>query len=247
MANARNPKLIFDIGTSEGNDTAFYLAKGFDVVAVEADPVAFEAFRARFEHDIGAGRLTSLNLAVHGTSGCVLEFWRNDCAQGLSSLHKSSKPRFAGQQTSFKVNSIDYDGLVSLYGIPHYCKIDVEGGEVDFLRSIGSLETAPRYMSAEAHSLAPIEELHRIGYRKFKLVDQKIVGIFSLPHPPLEGVFLEKPNFKHASGPFGRELPGDWLEFDRIKSIFETIQELKTYRTVLWSWYDCHAWNGEDD
>ncbi len=32
-----NTKLIFDIGTSEGNDTDFYLRKGFDVVSVEAD------------------------------------------------------------------------------------------------------------------------------------------------------------------------------------------------------------------
>ena len=30
--------LIFDIGMNNGNDTDFYLAKGFHVVAVEANP-----------------------------------------------------------------------------------------------------------------------------------------------------------------------------------------------------------------
>ncbi len=37
-----NDKLIMDIGVSEGNDTAYYLAKGFDVIAVEADPNSCE-------------------------------------------------------------------------------------------------------------------------------------------------------------------------------------------------------------
>jgi len=30
--------LIFDIGANNGDDTAFYLKKGFRVVAIEADP-----------------------------------------------------------------------------------------------------------------------------------------------------------------------------------------------------------------
>ena len=41
--------LIFDIGMSEGNDSAYYLAKGFDVVGVEADPVAYKSLIERFK------------------------------------------------------------------------------------------------------------------------------------------------------------------------------------------------------
>ena len=32
------PKLIIDLGMNDGSDTLFYLKKGFNVVAVEADP-----------------------------------------------------------------------------------------------------------------------------------------------------------------------------------------------------------------
>src|SRR5258705_4089288 len=32
------PQLIYDVGAHEGQDTAFYLKKGFKVVAIEASP-----------------------------------------------------------------------------------------------------------------------------------------------------------------------------------------------------------------
>ena len=44
--------VVMDIGVSEGNDTAFYLAKGFQVVAVEADPGMCRTLRSRFAREI---------------------------------------------------------------------------------------------------------------------------------------------------------------------------------------------------
>ena len=60
----RNPNLIFDIGASNGTDTQFYLDKGFDVVAVEADPVMYEENLHRFKTSIVQGRLQMLNRAA---------------------------------------------------------------------------------------------------------------------------------------------------------------------------------------
>jgi hypothetical protein len=40
--------LLYDVGMNNGDDTAYYLYKGFRVVAVEADPVLVEAARERF-------------------------------------------------------------------------------------------------------------------------------------------------------------------------------------------------------
>ena len=39
----KHPDLIYDIGQHTGEDTAFYLGKGFRVVAVEANPTLAEA------------------------------------------------------------------------------------------------------------------------------------------------------------------------------------------------------------
>jgi 16S rRNA A1518/A1519 N6-dimethyltransferase RsmA/KsgA/DIM1 with predicted DNA glycosylase/AP lyase activity len=44
-----NEKLIIDVGVSEGNDTAFYLKKGFTVVGVEVDPTLIPLIRKRFD------------------------------------------------------------------------------------------------------------------------------------------------------------------------------------------------------
>src|SRR5690348_14857053 len=41
--------LIYDVGLCDGDDTAFYLAKGFRVVAVEANPALVAAAKQRFE------------------------------------------------------------------------------------------------------------------------------------------------------------------------------------------------------
>ena len=42
------PRLIFDIGFNNGDDTAHYLTRGFEVLAVEANPELVEAGRKRF-------------------------------------------------------------------------------------------------------------------------------------------------------------------------------------------------------
>ena len=51
-------RLIFDVGAHEGEDSAFYLSRGFDVVAVEANPILVEKLLDRFRDEISAGRFT---------------------------------------------------------------------------------------------------------------------------------------------------------------------------------------------
>lgn len=51
----KRPNLIIDVGMHNGQDTAFYLAKGFDVVALEANPVLVDAARIRFASEIESG------------------------------------------------------------------------------------------------------------------------------------------------------------------------------------------------
>ena len=49
--------LIIDIGTNNGDDTAYYLEKGFNVVAVEANPSLCATLASRFAAEIRDGRL----------------------------------------------------------------------------------------------------------------------------------------------------------------------------------------------
>ncbi len=61
--------LIYDVGMNNGDDTAYYLAKGFRVVAIEADPFLVQDVSPRFQQEITAGRLTILNVGVSDAEG----------------------------------------------------------------------------------------------------------------------------------------------------------------------------------
>ena len=61
--------LIYDLGLSTGQDTEFYLKKGFRVVGIEANAVLIEECRARFSDDSSSGRLTLLNLGIGSKPG----------------------------------------------------------------------------------------------------------------------------------------------------------------------------------
>ena len=55
---AKDSRVIFDLGTNDGEDTAFYLKRGFNVVALEANPALCERERQRFRNESSQGRRT---------------------------------------------------------------------------------------------------------------------------------------------------------------------------------------------
>jgi len=58
-------KLIFDIGMFDGDDTRYYLNKGYKVLAVEANTVLVKrAKEILFNEHINNGDLTILNFAL---------------------------------------------------------------------------------------------------------------------------------------------------------------------------------------
>ena len=56
--------LIYDVGAHKGEDTEFYLRKGFRVIAIEANPEFCGIIKDRLPGFEGTGALTVLNLAV---------------------------------------------------------------------------------------------------------------------------------------------------------------------------------------
>ena len=51
-------ELIVDVGMHQGDDISYYLASGYDVVAVEENAEFRKARRKRCAAEIAAGRLT---------------------------------------------------------------------------------------------------------------------------------------------------------------------------------------------
>jgi FkbM family methyltransferase len=234
--NREKQGLIMDIGVSDGNDTAFYLAKGFQVIAVEADPTAYTAARHRFASEISCGDVMLLNLAASRTFGDFLEFHAHSVAQGISSVRKRPEVDPARYKTH-SVMTVDWLTLRSQAGVPRYLKIDIEGGEAEFLAGMLIDDTFPEFVSIEAYAFPPCEALFQMGYRRFKLIDQK--GNFQLPATQFEGVSVDSPNFAHTSGPFGLDLfaEGEWMDFLRFKDTWHACAP----RFGV-TWFDCHAW-----
>lgn len=78
LATERVSNLIFDIGLHHGQDTDFYLKKGFRVVAFEADPGNAEFCRNRFARELADGRLTIVEGAItENSAGGEVKFYRN--------------------------------------------------------------------------------------------------------------------------------------------------------------------------
>lgn len=230
---------------SEGDDSAFYLAKGFNVIGVEADTKVVESVSARFATEILEGRLTVFNRAASSSSEQTLTFYRNEREQGHSSL---SPDHSVGDKTVFHVKTINWSSLMLMAAeAPYYVKVDIEGAEEPFLASMIGANELPEFMSVECHTFRPIEMLYRIGFRKFKLVNQTSFYRFALPNPALEGTLVEQPQWRHSSGPFGRELPpGPWLDISEVAVIWNHISHLRPHHSILApTWFDCHATNLE--
>ena len=146
-----NPKLIVDVGASSGNDIQYYRRKGFDVVGLEADPVMYARLEQRFAAEVADGTVILLNRVAAETSGELVQFWRNERFQGLSTFDFDTA-QFREHLVPCSGRTADWREIVAVRGVPHYCKIDIEGGEVRFLRSMRGSDALPTFISAECHS-----------------------------------------------------------------------------------------------
>jgi FkbM family methyltransferase len=162
--------LIYDVGLHNGGDTAYYLHKGFRVVAIDANPVLTAAARGRFKEEIASGKLTVLNIGIAETEG-TLSFWVNEANDTQSSFNEARAKRY-GPCHEIRVPCIPLSAVMAQHGVPHYMKVDIEGYDYLCIRALDSKDL-PKYVSVELdrdHDL--VTELQKLGYRKFKIVNQ---------------------------------------------------------------------------
>jgi FkbM family methyltransferase len=266
--------LIYDIGMHEGEDSKFYLLKGFRVVAVEADCELCEAAAERLRQFTATGQLTIVNLAIapeRGPAtfyrsalsgwGTVVDQWRKDnAARGVAS-------------EAIEVEAITLADLVRRNGDAFYMKIDIEGMDRTALESLVTSASRPRYLSMEtsfsrnptfAAVTADFKILAKLGYDRFKIVDQRAVPEQTPPAPPSAGRYVPYRFLNGESGLFGEEAPGDWLTLDGALAAFRRLIRSKWIQVLLYrklrlylfycaiihrlsgrypnlGWYDIHA------
>lgn len=165
-----NPQLIYDVGMHNGDDTAYYLHRGFKVIAVEADPDLAAAGRERFAAAIAEGRLTIVNKAIAAQPG-EAEFWICDQLRVWNSFDKNIASRNGLPCHSVKVQTVPLRDLLAEHGVPHYLKLDIEGHDHIAAADI-SPEDAPEFVSLEINSVDDFWLLRSKGYQRFKCIQQ---------------------------------------------------------------------------
>jgi FkbM family methyltransferase len=224
VSGVRHDDLIFDIGMNTCEDTEFYLAKGFRVVAVEANPFQCKAASERYAREISKGRLTIVNRAISETRNpLVFYVCETYSAWSTTSLRLRDfwREREGAEFTETKVDAITTADLVSQFGVPRYAKIDIEGSDLVCLRGFGEHQCRPPYISFEVDFYTVdhlIETAKALGYTRFALIGQKTVPDQLPPRPAREGLAVDYSFSEGCSGLFGRELPTAWVDARHVRT-----------------------------
>ncbi|HYF22835.1 MAG TPA: FkbM family methyltransferase [Caulobacteraceae bacterium] len=214
--------LIFDVGMNACEDTDYFLAKGFEVVAVDANPAVCRAAEKRYAAEIASGRLTVLNRAI-SLSREPLTFWVCTSYSAWSTASPKLRDFWSAQGATFEeieVQGATTADVVEAHGVPYYAKIDIEGYDLICLKGFAP-DAAPTYASVEV-DLAAVDELlstaEALGYRRFELRSQSKVPEQRPPVPALEGASIDYRFEVGSSGLFGREITAEWLDAATLRA-----------------------------
>ena len=130
--------LVFDIGAHKGHRTGIFLALGAKVVAVEPQKDCYKYLQFKY-----GKRIQTENCGIGGMEGTLEMFINN--ASSLSTFSKewvveAQSGRFSEtkwiDRKWIEIKTLDL--LIQKYGIPKFCKIDVETYEYEVLKGLSS-------------------------------------------------------------------------------------------------------------
>ncbi len=227
----KQQNLIYDVGLHQGQDTDFYLKKGFDVVAFEANPANVEFCQNRFAKEIAEGKLTIVEggiveLEDFRGNGHKIEFYRNEEHSFWGTTDKEFAYRnevMGTHNEKIEIAAVNFADALAKYGIPYYLKADIVGSERICLRALLEFENKPDYLSIRSEKViwSNLEEefdlFQKLGYDRFKAVQQDFTD-FSVTLNGEKYVFEEG-----ASGVFGEETSGKWRNVEQILKDYHRI------------------------
>jgi FkbM family methyltransferase len=230
-----DPNLIYDVGMHKGEDTHFYLSKGFKVIAFEANPELVGYCQEKFSKEIAANQLVIVEGAIvkEDFAENFVTFYRNDRNSVWGTTKQEWEVRnelLGAKSTVIEVRPINFKSALQHYGIPYYCKIDVEGVDMLCLRTLGKYNDRPEFVSIESEykSIQAIREelklFKDLGYNKLSIVQQATLHKRGRVLLDQEGQSIEYQFEIGSSGAFGDDLDSEWISINR--AIF---QYLKIY------------------
>jgi FkbM family methyltransferase len=168
--------LCFDVGAHLGNRTRVLASLGCRVVAVEPHPYLAKYLRDKFA---GNRNVSIEENAVAAAAGVVTLYYRPHNLT-ISSLNLDWPATLTGQtsaSTSFRegvtVAAVTLGDLIAKHGAPNYLKLDIEGADVEVLKTLTepldavSFEHVPRLDTHTTEAIAILEKLARYRFNYF--------------------------------------------------------------------------------
>jgi FkbM family methyltransferase len=221
-------KTIFDVGMHKGEDTEFYLKKGYQVVAFEANPELVKLCATKFADEIKDGKLTIVEGAIidfdfdTDSSNPNIQFYRNKNLSVWGTVDGNWAKRNEKKGTEneiVEVAKIDFKKCLEKYGIPYYLKIDIEGMDRVCLKALLNFDKKPDYVSIESEKVSFTELKEEFdlfknnGYSQFQIVNQGNISEQKEPENSEEGICLNYQFSSGATGLFGKDLPNKWINY----------------------------------
>jgi len=157
--------LVFDIGAAEGYVTEVLLSFGTRVVAVEPQPRFLAVLERRLR------RQAHLHVVAAGVAERVgtrtLHVSRGDPEISTFELEVWRSGPYAGHlwEDRIEVEVLTLDALIERFGVPAFCKIDVEGAEPAVLDGLSrpihalSFELTGQLLDRAEHCISRLEAL----------------------------------------------------------------------------------------
>jgi len=204
-------KIIYNIGSNNGDDIPYYLMKADVVIAVEANPDLCNQIKTQFSKEITDGRLIVENVVIDINEGQdSVAFYIHNHNHVISQF---TVPDNINEFRKVFLPSKNIISLIKEHGDPYYIKIDIEHFDQYLLQAIFLEGIFPPYISAESHSIDVFSIFVNVKkYQKFKLVDgpsvfQKYENASILTQ---DGQVTYSFPY-HSAGPFGNDIDGPWL------------------------------------
>ncbi len=258
--------LIYDLGVHNGSDTAYYLRRGFKVIGIDANPIMISEVSKEFASEIKNGQLILLNIGIAADQG-EMTFWVCETVTEWSSFDRAMASREGAKHYPISVQCRTLADVINEFGMPYYCKIDIEGKDREAISSLLGLGSSPRYISAEmakADGDIDIQNLIKLGYRKFKIINQasraqanpnlaSLEAMLPWPAPGiLRRIDAKLRGASHdgdwrfprgSSGRFAEETPGQWKTPEQALKIWRHLHNVASRfgTEELGDWYDIHA------